>query len=162
MNFSCLGPVSLIPRKKTPLVMGTGTPLITKVASATVNGLNGFEIGTLMLPAGPLNPTLVPGILNGSGRNGTAAEDASKNERTYLKSTNTVQVFVTRIAHEGTVEALAVSRRKRGRYGRKVIEEVVATLLIISAELWNVLGCIWPDDTGRTWICIGSNSKGVL
>ena len=47
-----LGPVSLMPRKKTPVVMGTGTPLITKVASATVNGLNGFEIGTLMVPTG--------------------------------------------------------------------------------------------------------------
>ena len=47
------------------------------------------EIGTLM-PAG-LKPMLVPGILNGSGRNGTAARDASKNERTYLKSANTVR-----------------------------------------------------------------------
>ena len=34
---------------------------------------------------------LVPGILNGSGRNGTGASDASKNERTYLKSANTVR-----------------------------------------------------------------------
>ena len=33
----------------------------------------------------------VPGILNGSGVNGTAAADASKNERTYLKSANTVR-----------------------------------------------------------------------
>ena len=57
--------------------------------SATVNGLNGFEIGTLM-PNG-LKPMLVPGILNGSGTNGTAARDASKNERTYLKSANTVR-----------------------------------------------------------------------
>ena len=88
-----LGPVSLMPRNKTPLVTGTGTPLITKVASATVNGLNGFEIGTLM-PEG-LKPTLVPGILNGSGTNGTAARDASKNERTYLKSSKHLQVFVT-------------------------------------------------------------------
>ena len=34
---------------------------------------------------------LVPGILNGSGINGTAARDASKNERTNLKSANTVR-----------------------------------------------------------------------
>ena len=59
------------------------------VASATVNGLNGFWIGTLM-PMG-LKPMLVPGILNGSGTNGTAASDVSKNERTYLKSANTVR-----------------------------------------------------------------------
>jgi len=31
------GPVSLM-REPNPVVMGTGTPLITKVASATVNG----------------------------------------------------------------------------------------------------------------------------
>ena len=51
--------------------------------------LNGFEIGTLMLFG--LNPTLVPGILNGSGVNGTGASDESKNERTALKSANTVR-----------------------------------------------------------------------
>ena len=34
---------------------------------------------------------LVPGILNGSGISGTAAIDESKNERTYLKSANTVR-----------------------------------------------------------------------
>ena len=54
-----------------------------------MNGLNGFEIGTLM-PAG-LKPTLVPGTLNGSGTNGTAARDASKYERTYLKSANSTR-----------------------------------------------------------------------
>jgi hypothetical protein len=59
------------------------------VASATVKGLYGFEIGTLM-PA-KLKPILVPGLLNGSGVKGTAANDASKNERTYLKSANTVR-----------------------------------------------------------------------
>src|SRR4029077_4584907 len=72
------------------------------------------------------------------------------------------QVFVTQIARERAVISLAISRRKRGRYSREVIDEVVATSLIITAELWNVLGCIWPDDTGRTWICIGINGKGVL
>ena len=54
-----------------------------------MNGLNGFEIGTLM-PAG-LNPTLVPGILNGSGVNGTAARDESKKDRAILKSANIVR-----------------------------------------------------------------------
>ena len=34
---------------------------------------------------------LVPGFLNGSGVNGTAARDASKYERAYLKSPNTVR-----------------------------------------------------------------------
>src|SRR5207253_10561005 len=85
-NYSCLGPVSLIPRNATPVVIGIGVPLITRVVSPTVKGLNGFEIGTLM-PLG-LKPMLVPGILNGSGTNGTAARDESKNERTYLKSAN--------------------------------------------------------------------------
>src|SRR5205809_6253714 len=78
-----------MPRKRTLVVTGVGTPLISKVASATVNGLNGFEIGTLM-PLG-LNPMLVPGILNGSGTNGTAARDESKYERTYLKSANSTR-----------------------------------------------------------------------
>jgi hypothetical protein len=61
------------------------------VASATVNGLNGLVIGTLM-PLG-LKKALVPGALNGSGVNGTAARDASKYERAYLKSPNTVRYF---------------------------------------------------------------------
>jgi len=86
--------------KPNPVVMGTGTPLITKVASATVNGLNGFEIGTLM-PKG-LKPTLVPGLLNGSGENGTAARDASKNERTYLKSANNTRY----LSHRSRVKEL--------------------------------------------------------
>src|SRR4030095_16127162 len=34
---------------------------------------------------------LVPGILNGLGISGTADSDASKNERTYLKSANSVR-----------------------------------------------------------------------
>ena len=54
-----------------------------------MKGLNGFWIGTLM-PLG-LKPMLVPGILKGSGENGTGASDVSKNERTYLKSPNTVR-----------------------------------------------------------------------
>ncbi len=69
--------------------MGTGTPLTTRVVSPTVNGLNGFWIGTL-IPVG-LKKVLVPGALNGSGVNGTAASDESKNERAYLKSANTVR-----------------------------------------------------------------------
>src|SRR4029077_21207836 len=90
--FSCLGPVSLIPRNRTPVVTGRPEPSGKKfgiVASATVNGLNGFWIGTLMPPG--LKLLLVPGILNGSSANGTAAAEASKNERTYLKSPNTVR-----------------------------------------------------------------------
>ena len=53
---------------------------------------------------------LVPGILNGSGINGTGASDASKNERTYLKSANTVRYLSHRSARERTVEGLAISR----------------------------------------------------
>ena len=67
-----------------------------------MNGLNGFWIGTLM-PEG-LKPTLVPGTLNGSGTNGTAARDASKNERDIFKVSKYHQVFVAEIAHEGAVE----------------------------------------------------------
>src|SRR5439155_22665503 len=87
--LSCVGPASLMPRKKTLCVTGTGTPLITKVASGTVNGLNGLEIGTLML--GRLKPTPVPWDANGSGPNCTAAKEGSKNERTYLKSANSTR-----------------------------------------------------------------------
>src|SRR6267143_6565074 len=86
-------PVSLMPRNRTPVVSGTGCPLIFRVTSPTVKGLNGFWIGTLM-PLGPLGPTVaksVPAMWNGSGVNGTAARDESKYERAYLKSPNTVK-----------------------------------------------------------------------
>src|SRR5262245_23847561 len=73
-------------RNRTPVVIGTGTPLISKVASASVNGLNGFEIGTLMPER--LNGKSVPGILNGSVVKGVAASAESKYERVYLKSAN--------------------------------------------------------------------------
>src|SRR4029434_10283259 len=85
-------PRNRTPGNRTPIVTGRPLPSGKKfgiVASATVNGLNGFEIGTLM--AKRLKPMLVPGILNGSVANGTAARDASKNERTYLKSANSVR-----------------------------------------------------------------------
>ena len=73
-------------RNRTPVVTGTGKPLNVKVASATVNGLNGFEIGTLM----PIELKGVPSeFLNGSGVNGTAAKEESKSDRTILKSANT-------------------------------------------------------------------------
>src|SRR4029077_9524034 len=69
------------------------------------------------------------------------------------------QVFVTQIAGEGTVECLAVSRRKCRRYSRKVIKEVIATALVISAGLWTELSCMGADDTGGAWICIGIYGK---
>src|SRR5207244_10148482 len=69
------------------------------------------------------------------------------------------QVFVTQIAREGTVECLAVSRRKCWRYSRKVIQEVIATALVISAGLWTELAGMGADDTGSAWICIGINGK---
>src|SRR5258708_40200627 len=77
-------PVSLSPRKLTPVV--TGVPS-GKVASGTVKGLNGFAIGTLM----PLELKAAPFFLNGSGENPVAAPAKSKNERVYLKSANTVK-----------------------------------------------------------------------
>src|SRR5262249_71966 len=82
--FAALRPVSFWPRNRTPVLTGTGTPLIANVVSPTVKGLNGLEIGTL-IPEG-LNPTLVPGILNGSGVNGTPARAESKNDLATLKS----------------------------------------------------------------------------
>src|SRR5437762_2317343 len=77
--------VSLIARKRTPVV--TGVPL-GKVASASVKGLNGFAIGTL-IPIGLKESSF--GCLNASESNGVAAWTASKNERVYLKSANTVK-----------------------------------------------------------------------
>src|SRR5437870_10667751 len=54
-----------------------------QVLVATVKGLNAFWVGTLI----PLGLKIEPsGFLNGSGVNGTAASDASKKERVYLKS----------------------------------------------------------------------------
>src|SRR5512132_20535 len=87
VKCSLLLPVSLIPRNRTPVVTGRPEPSGKKfgiVASATVNGFHAFTIGTLA----PLGPKFPP---NGSGVDGTAAADASKNERTYLKSANTVR-----------------------------------------------------------------------
>src|SRR5438874_2709087 len=77
--------VSLMPRKATPVV--TGVPF-GKVVSATVNGLNGFCIGTLMPKGLKVSPFC---CLNGSGENGVAARAELKNERVYLKSANTVR-----------------------------------------------------------------------
>ena len=61
---------------------------MSKVASATVNGLNGFWIGTLIPPGLKGVPS---GFLNGSGVKGTAAKDESKSDRTNLKSANTTR-----------------------------------------------------------------------
>src|SRR5215472_12532836 len=77
-----VSPVSLSPRKPTPVV--TGVPS-GKVASATVKGLNGFAIGTLMPWGLKTSPF---GCLNGSGAE-EAAPAPLKNERVYLKSANT-------------------------------------------------------------------------
>src|SRR6266516_3902081 len=97
-----------MPRNRTLVVTGTGVPLMSKIASGTVNGLNGFEIGTLIPPG--LNPMLVPGILNGSGTNGTAARDASKNERTYLKSANSTRY----LSHRSRVKEPSKACRSAG------------------------------------------------
>src|SRR5205823_735168 len=64
------------------------------------------------------------------------------------------QVLVTKIARERTVEALTISRSKRGRYRSKIIEEVVPAAFITSAELRNVLECIGANDAGRAGIRI--------
>src|SRR5213596_990599 len=78
-----------MPRNRTPVVTGTSSPLgPIQVAFATVNGCHAFWIGTL-IPAGL--KTVPSGCLNGSGVNGTAARDTSKNERATLKSENTVR-----------------------------------------------------------------------
>src|SRR5437762_4623152 len=69
------------------------------------------------------------------------------------------QVFVTQIAREGTVECLAVSRSKVRCYSCEVVEEVIATALVIGAGLWTELACVGADDTGGAWICIGINGK---
>src|SRR5215469_268684 len=104
-----------MPRNPTPVVTGRPRPSGKKfgiVASAIVNGLNGFEIGTLILKG--LKPILVPGILNGSGTRGTAVRDASKNERTYLKSANTVRY----LSHRSRVnEPYKAWRSAGGRAG---------------------------------------------
>jgi len=53
------------------------------------------------MPKG-LKPTLVPGLLEWIGENGTAARDASKNERTYLKSANNTRY----LSHRSRVKEL--------------------------------------------------------
>src|SRR5262249_4729362 len=72
------------------------------------------------------------------------------------------QVFVTQVAPEGTVECLAVSRRKVRCYSCEVVEEIIATAFVISAGLWTKLFCMRSDDTGGAWVCIGINGKRVF
>src|SRR6267142_3642345 len=88
VNFAVLTGSSLMALKGTPVVTGTGAPLYIKVASATVNGLNGFWIGTLS-PKGLKGAPF--GSVNASGLNGVAESAPSKKERVYLKSANTVK-----------------------------------------------------------------------
>ncbi len=57
--------------------------------------------------------------------NGTAARDASKNDRATLKSGEYRQVFVAEIPDERAVEHLAVRRRQRWRESREVKDNVV-------------------------------------
>src|SRR5205807_7068537 len=81
-----------MPRNRTPVVTGRPDPSEKKlgiVAFATVNGFQGLMSGTL-IPLG-LKFTVKPGFLNGSGVNGTAAREESKNDRETLKSVNTVR-----------------------------------------------------------------------
>src|SRR5438128_822219 len=71
-----------MPRNRTPVVTGRPDPSGKKfgiVAFATVNGFQGLMSGTL-IPLG-LKFTVKPGFLNGSGVNGTAAREESKNDR---------------------------------------------------------------------------------
>src|SRR5207248_2576930 len=82
-------------RYLTPVVTpvpAKGVPL-GKVVSATVNGLNAFWMGTLK-PVG-LKP-MPRALWNGSGVNGVGAKAASKNDRAYLKSANTVRYLSQR------------------------------------------------------------------
>src|SRR2546430_2031655 len=84
--LNVLTALSLMARKATPVVTGTRDPAKVSVLSATVKGLNGFWIGTLI----PLGLKGRPSLsLNGSTSSGVAAWAASKNERVYLKSANT-------------------------------------------------------------------------
>src|SRR6266516_3044522 len=92
--LNVLTPVSLMARKATPVVTGTRDPAKVSVSSATVKGLNGFAIGTLI----PLGLKASPfGCLNASVTNGVAASAASKNERVYLKSAN-VSKYLSQIS----------------------------------------------------------------
>src|SRR6476646_5311672 len=70
-----------------------------------------------------------------------------------------LQVFVADVANERPVVRLAIGWRKCRRESREVIQEVVAAPFIISAELWDVLEGIGPNDTGRTWICIWIDTR---
>src|SRR5438067_12696317 len=83
--LSVLTALSLTARKATPVVTGTRDPAKVSVVSATVKGLNGFAIGTLM-PLGLKESPL--GCLNASDCNGVDASAASKNDRVYFKSAN--------------------------------------------------------------------------
>src|SRR6266496_2937880 len=72
------------------------------------------------------------------------------------------QVFVADIARKRAVEALAIRRSERGRYRSKIIEEVIASALVIRAGLWTELERMRPNDTWRARIGVGINRKRVL
>src|SRR5256885_654137 len=97
------------------------------------------------------------GDLKGVGKKGHRCQGRVKKCPNILKVAKHRQVFVTHIAHERAIKGLAIRRRKRWRESCEIKEEVVAAALIISAELWKVLECIGPDDTGSAWIRIGIN-----
>src|SRR5262249_15527989 len=72
------------------------------------------------------------------------------------------QVFVTYIASERAVVHLPISRRQRRREGREVKEKVVATALVLGAELWKGrLDRIGANDTWGAGICIRISYKRV-
>jgi len=67
----------------------------------------------------------VPGLLKASGRNGTAASDASKKDRATLKSAKNGQVFVAQIASERTVNPPGDLPRKIWCDSREVVRNVI-------------------------------------
>src|SRR5207245_10019278 len=92
VNHPGRGPMTLMHRKRTTVgterTNRTGKK-VRIVTFATVNEFKGMMSGTL-IPLG-LKFTVKPGFLNGSGVNGTAAREESKNDRETLKSVNTVR-----------------------------------------------------------------------
>ena len=116
-----------MPRNRTPVVNGTGAPLIIRVVSPTVKGLNAFEIGTLM-PIGPLGPTVangVPLIVEWIGRKWHSCQRRIEIRARIFKVAKYCQVLVANVAGERAVVHLTVSRRQRWRDRGEVIGDVI-------------------------------------
>ena len=113
-----------MPRNRTPVVTGIRNSVNNQGRISDCERIK--RIWNWHADTGRAKPyAWFPSFLNGSGVNGTAARDESKNERAILKSAKYRQVLVADIPRKRAVKHLAIRRRQRWRESREVKEQVV-------------------------------------